>query len=129
MTGARQAAFGLALAAALALGTAVLGWWAVPALGAVWGLTFTEGRGRVLLPAAAALVAWAGLLAWTGTRGPVLRVTEKVAGIFGIPAFTIVLLALVFPALLAGSAAGAAGGLRELVGRGRSAGSRATPTS
>lgn len=93
------------LALAFALATAVLGWWAVPVLGAVWG--WVDWRsGRVALTAAAAAgVGWAMLLLWTAAQGPVAELAGKVGAVMSLPGWALILLTLVFAVILAGSAA------------------------
>jgi hypothetical protein len=63
-----------------------------------------EGGGGWRIAVAAAL-AWAGLIAIDAVSGPVRVVGAKVAGVIGVPSAVLVLVTLVFPALLAWSAA------------------------
>ncbi len=109
----------VAATAAAVAGTMLFGWAAVPLAGA--GLGWAEarrspsqggapsalrmaGRGAV-----AGAFGWALLLLWGGLGAPVTDVAVvmgRVAG--GLPAALVVVVALVVPALLAGTAAGAA---------------------
>jgi hypothetical protein len=106
------------LVAAFALGTALFGWWAVVALAALWGALARSRAGAGAALAAAA--AWALLLGMTATRGSVLGLAGKVAGIVGLPGAALIALTLLFPALLAWGTAEVAAGVRMAVrGRGR----------
>ena len=102
----------LVLVGLLALGTALLGWWAVPAIAAAYGLVFPDKR-HGLSTALAALLAWGLLLGVTASQGPVLELAGKVAAVFALPSAALVAVTLAFPALLAGSAAELAATLRK----------------
>ena len=102
----------LLLVAAFGLATALLGWWTVPVLGALWGLAATGGR-LWLGAALAAAAAWAVLLTLTALAGPVGELAVKLGGVMGVPGVFLVLLTLLFPALLAGSAAELAASARR----------------
>jgi len=102
----------LVLLAAIALGTAVLGWWAVPVVAAVWGLATPVGKGTWRCAALAGSGAWALLLLFTATQGPVGELASKVGAVFALPGFAFVLITLLFPAVMAASAAELAGVLR-----------------
>ena len=93
------------LAAAFAIATAVLGWWAVPVVAAAWALVRRGLPRSGALAAAGAALGWAALLAWAALRGPVGTLAGQLAGVFGVPAAALPLVALVFAALLAWSAA------------------------
>ncbi len=105
------------LVSALTVGNVLLGWWAVPVLGAVWGAGAGGRPGTVPLAATAGAAAWALLFLWTAVVGPLDRMAEVLGRIFGVPGPITLLLALAFAALLAGSAAGAAAAVRRSVGR------------
>ena len=103
----------LVLVAAFVAGTAFVGWWAVPIVGAVYGLVATDGM-PWLLTSLAASTAWALLLLLAAaTQGPVLELAGVVSGVFGLPGFAFIVLTLSFAALLAGSA----GELAAVLGR------------
>ena len=91
----------LVLVAAIAVGTAL------------WGLAVSHGKGAWWRAALAGSCAWALLLAVAATQGPVSAVAHKVGAVFSLPAFAFVFLNLLFPALLAGSAAELAGAIRN----------------
>ncbi len=103
------------LAAAFALATATLGWWTVPLLGGVWGAIALRGTRPVATAAAAAGVGWLVLLLWAATQGPVWLLARKVGPILMVPGWLFVGLTLMFPVLLAGSAAALVTGVRGLV--------------
>ena len=103
------------LVVTIALATAALGWWAVPLIGAAYGATRPSGRPS-MLAASAAAIGWALLLALTATQGPVGELSTKLADYLGLPALALFILALVFPALLAGSAASLAVTIRDAFG-------------
>jgi len=102
----------LVLLAAIALGTAAFGWLAVPVVAAVWGLVAPITKGTWWRAAIAGSGAWAILLLFTATQGPVGELASKVGAVFALPGFAFVLLTLVFPAAMAASAAELAGALR-----------------
>lgn len=77
-----------------------VGWWTVPLVAALWGL-----RGQPLEVAQAALLAWAGLLAAQGLRAPILPLADRVSGIFGLPAWGLLVSTPLFAALVAWAAA------------------------
>ena len=101
------------LALAMAAATWWLGWWSVPVVGAAWGAA-RRGEGRPAATAAvAAAFAWVGLLALVANRGPVGELSRTLGGVMEAPGWVPLLLALLFPALLAGSAAALAGALQR----------------
>ena len=113
----------LVLVEATALSTAALGWWTVPVVAAIWGLASSAARGVWWKAALAAAAAWGLLLIVTATQGPVGLLAAKLGGLFGLPALAMIMLTLLFPALLAGSAAELAAMLREALLSRRSGGS------
>jgi hypothetical protein len=115
------------LSAAMLLGTIGLGWWTVPLLGAAWGASRPEVRGLAVSAALAGALAWGVLLAEAALGGPVGELAGTLGGIFGLPGFLVILLTLVFPAFLAGSAAALAATLRGMFGRSRGSASGAVP--
>jgi hypothetical protein len=98
----------LLLGIAVAIGTWILGWWAVPLLGAAWGV-LRRGRPRFWTAALAAVVGWWLLMLFNATRGSVGGMASLLGDIFGIGAWGMVALMYVFPGLLAGCAAQVAG--------------------
>jgi len=95
--------------------TYAVGWFAVPAVGLVMG-AIRPGAKPVLHAAAAGALGWGLLLLWGATQGPVLGLAGLLGGILGgLPGAAILLIALLFPALLAGGAAGVASSAREMM--------------
>lgn len=90
-----------------------LGWWAVPAVAALWGLLRPPVARPVLWASLAAGLAWAGWLVVDLVRAPeaVLRLGSRVAAVLQVPWPVPVLVSLLFPALLAWSSAALAGAL------------------
>lgn len=101
---------------AFVLGTAFVGWWTVPVVGGAWGVVTAYDGKPWRAAALAAAAAWAILLASSATRGPLLTLAGTLGAIFGLPGFAVLLLALIFPALLAWSAAGLVSAVREILG-------------
>jgi hypothetical protein len=93
------------LGAAIALGTVVAGWWAVPVLGAVWGAADRRGRRPALTAALGGALGWAGLLAWDAARGPVRSFAGTVGGVVHLPGWALLLATVLFAAALAAAAA------------------------
>lgn len=88
--------------------TAAAGWWAVPLVAAVWARAARRDRHPVRSCAIGAALAWALLIGAAGVQGPVAAVARRVGGVFGLPAWAVVLFTLLFPALLAAAAVQAA---------------------
>ncbi len=105
----------LLLSAAFVVATLLFGWWGVAVVSVAWGILARESRGAGLAAAAGALVAWAGLLAWSASAGAVGALAATLGGIMGTPGAAIISLSLVFPAALAWAGARAAAGLAALV--------------
>ena len=105
----------MALILAFAAATMVLGWWGVPAVGALWGLIRKPPVSFRWRPAAAAAaIAWAGLLAASSVEAFGV-VVSQLDGALRLPGLAVAILTLVLPALLAGSAAELAYVIREAV--------------
>ena len=110
MTVARIALRIVLLAAAFAVATVLLGWWGVPVVAIAWGFLGRESRGAGVGAGISALIAWAFLLAWSASRGPVGNLAATLGEIMGAPAAALVALVLIFPAALAWAGARAASG-------------------
>ena len=89
------------VAVAIALGTWMLGWWAVPVIALVGGLM----RCRAWIVCLASSAAWLALLAIDAATGSVASVAGVLAGVMRLPAIAIVALTIILPALLGWSAA------------------------
>lgn len=99
----------VALVIAFALATWAGGWWTVPIVAFVAGTRERSGGARPSAIALAAAVAWGVLLIASSTSAAFGTLVRELAGIMALPGVAIVLLTLVFPALLAWSAAALAG--------------------
>jgi hypothetical protein len=97
----------LALAVAVSLATAAGGWWTVPLAAGLWS-RIAAVRRPVIGAALGGALGWALLLGWTAMHGPSGTLARRVAPILHLPAAALVLATLLFPALLAGAAAGVA---------------------
>ena len=101
----------LLLSVAFAVGTAAVGWWAVPAVAVLWTVLTKNERSHPMFVGLAALLAWCALLAVAATRGPVMVLAEVVGGIVSIGAAGALCITLVYPALVAALAAVVARGV------------------
>jgi len=93
------------LAALCAVGTVVLGWWALLVVGMLRGMPLLPGRGTAPEAAAAGALGWLVLLAWSAMSGPVGRLAGDVGPIFHLPAWAVFAVTLGFAAVAAGAAA------------------------
>ncbi|NOT08058.1 MAG: hypothetical protein HOP28_07625 [Gemmatimonadales bacterium] len=85
-----------------------LGWWAIPAVAAAYGLTRPAVRAPALRAAVAAMFGIGGWLVadWVPGGGrPFSALLGRLAGIMSLPAPVLSIATLVFPALLAWAAA------------------------
>jgi hypothetical protein len=96
------------LTIAMVAATAVCGWWGVGVAGFVWGAW--AGRARVV--AVAAILAWAGLLVWTAVSGPLGTLVRELGLVAAAPGWVLVLVTVVYPGVLAWSAAVVGKGVR-----------------
>lgn len=103
----------IVLVAALAAGTWFGAWWTVPIIAFAWGLLVARSRARAAGTAAlAAVSAWALLLALDASGGRLGALGSLFGHIAGLPSGVFYALTLVFPALLAWSAAALGAALR-----------------
>jgi hypothetical protein len=93
------------VAIAMAALTWLLGWWGVLLAALVIGFVFRAEGGGGWRIAAAAAIAWAGLLAIDAVNGPVALVGARVAGAMRLPPVVLVVVTVLFPAMIAWSAA------------------------
>lgn len=103
---------GVLLAELFAVATYALGWWTVPLVAAIWGFVSRDAK-PALIAALCAAGGWATLLLLDVVKGPVDTMATRLGGVMGVPAFVLLLLTLIFPALLAWSAAALVSGLRR----------------
>ena len=106
----------LALAAAFAL-AAWLGWWALPAVAALWGALRPAVWRPMLSAALAAAAGWGGWLLLDAVQGhgALGRLGGRLGAVMQVPYPLLLLLTLLFAALLAWSAASLACGLANLL--------------
>ena len=91
----------LLLALSFAIGTWILGWWAVPLLAAIGGVLSRHVRHQGLASALAATIAWAALLVWSSTEGSVWSFSRLAGGAMGMSGAALILVTLLFPAAIA----------------------------
>lgn len=97
--------FTVVLAVIMALATWVCGWWGVAVVALVVGAIYRMQGGRAWWAALAASEGWAALLILDALVGPFGRVASTLGGVMRIPAGALLVVTLLFPALLAWSAA------------------------
>lgn len=102
------------VAAAMAVLTWLIGWWAVPLVAAFVGSVLYARGGVAWRVALAAAIAWALLLIVNATAGRLGVTATTVGGVLRMPGVVLVLITLAFPALLAWSAATVAIAVRRL---------------
>ena len=102
----------LLLAEAFAVTTFGIGWWSVPIVAALWGLASRDSH-RARNAAIAAAAGWATLLLIDIARGQVGVMAEQLGSLMSVPAPLLYFLTLLFPALIAWSAAAIVPGLRK----------------
>jgi Na+-translocating ferredoxin:NAD+ oxidoreductase RnfD subunit len=100
------------IAAASALGTWLLGWWAVAIVAVLAGAVVGAEHGRAWRVALGCLGGWAVLLLLDAAVGPMRSVATTVSGAMSIPSGALLLVTLLFPALIgwSGATLGALGG-------------------
>lgn len=95
----------LILAASVALGTVVAGWWSVPLVAAAYGVASRRTHRPGRTAAAAGALAWGGYLTVTALTGaPVWALATRLAVSMQLPSWGLFVATLVFPAVLAGLA-------------------------
>jgi len=92
------------LAEAFAVATFGLGWWSVPVVAAVWAI-ISRDPNRARVAALCAAGGWASLLLLDIVKGPVITMGNQLGTTMNLPPVLLYLVTLVFPALLAWSAA------------------------
>lgn len=95
---------GILLAEGFAVTTFGLGWWSVPLVAAVFAL-LSASRNRALVAGICAAGGWATLLILDFAKGPVAMMGSKLGGVMHLSPAILYLATLLFPALLAWSAA------------------------
>jgi len=92
-------------ALSLAVLTVAFGWLAAPSLGFAFGLALRNRHSAPWLAAAGAMAGWASLLVLAASRGPAVDLARQLGSVMQLPWLLVVLSTLIFPALLAWSAA------------------------
>ena len=95
----------LLLAAAYAVATFAVGWWAVPLVAAVYAAITSAQRGSAILSGFAAMLGWGALLAITASQGPVGTLAAELGGVLQLKPVAVYVTTIAFPGLLAVSAA------------------------
>ncbi len=90
----------LVVAVAFTAATAI-GWWALPVAAAVFGAMTARDRAGPVVALAAAVAAWAAILAWTATQGPVHTVAVTLGGVLQTRPIAVYVLTLAFGGLMA----------------------------
>jgi hypothetical protein len=95
----------------------VIGWWALPVVGLALGLIGARRTRVGVTIASAALVAWAGLYAWSAMQGDGVTFMQQLAASMSLKPAQLVSGAMGMPALLAGPAAALGAGIMGLIRR------------
>ena len=100
------------IALATAIGTWLLGWWAVALVAVIAGAILRAENGRPWRVALGCLAGWALLLLIDVAAGPMSNVAKVVSGAMSIPSSALLLVTLLFPALIgwSGATLGSRGG-------------------
>jgi hypothetical protein len=109
--------FHVLIAFAMAGLTWTLGWWGIVVGAAILGYVFRTENGRAWRVALAAVEGWAILLLIDAIAGPLVHVGSTLQGVMSIPWPALMLVTLLFPALLAWSAAAVTSELAKLMTR------------
>jgi hypothetical protein len=100
----------------IAVVTFGVGWLAVPIVGLIMGLMWPRDT-PVRSAAGAGALGWGLLLLWGVTRGPVVELAGLLGELLGgLPGAAILVITMLFPAVLAGAAAGMASAVSEMTG-------------
>jgi hypothetical protein len=95
----------LILALFVALGTILIGWWAVPVVALAYGVLARARKRPGAVAALAAALGWGGYLAVMSFGGaPVGALATRLSVSMQLPAWGVLALTLAFPAFLAGTA-------------------------
>jgi hypothetical protein len=99
----------VAFAICAAVATTVAGWWLIPVLAALWVRVLPRMHSPASTCGLGAASGWAVLLLVDAAQGPVGTLARRTGGVFLLPGWAFVGLTLLFGALLAATAALAAG--------------------
>jgi hypothetical protein len=89
----------------MVLSTWLIAWWTVPVVAAVYGYLARREPWSPLRAAIAGFTSWSILLLVQAQGGGIGRIADAVGGVIGVGAFGVTALTLLFPTLLAASAA------------------------
>jgi len=92
------------IAEAFSVATYALGWWAVPLLALLCGLTIKPDGKPVIYATICAVAGWFMLLVLDAARGPLGEVASRFGGVMGFPPAALFVTTLLFSGLLAWSA-------------------------
>jgi hypothetical protein len=98
-----------AFAICAAVATSLAGWWLIPVLSALWVRVLPRTDSPATICGLGAASGWAVLLLMDAAQGPASTLARRAGGVFLVPGWGFVGLTLVFGALLAATAAIAAG--------------------
>lgn len=99
----------------MAVGTALVGWWAVPVVGFAWGASVATMKYPGWTAALVGAAAWGALLLFTEIQTGTTEVATLAGGLLGTSAPVVYLMTVGFAAALAGTAATVGRALRVLV--------------
>jgi hypothetical protein len=105
----------IGLVVIVAAASALISWWTVPVVAAVWGLLASADRGVWWKAGVAGAAAWALLLAISASQASLNALATRIGGIFGLTGFMMMALTVTFAAVLAGSAAEFAASLASTI--------------
>jgi hypothetical protein len=105
----------LLLTEAFAVATYAVGWWGVPVLALICGLAVEPKARPLSFVSLCAAAGWASLLLLDAARGPLGELARRFGGVMSLPPFVLILLTLLFPALLAWSAASIGVAVRRMI--------------
>lgn len=118
----------LLLAEAFAVATFGVGWWGVVFVAVVCGLAMSPSARPAGFAAISAGAGWLFLLLLDAAKGPVGQVATNLGGVMSVSPVVLLALTLVFPALVAWSAASVAAVLRDFILRRRGVSNTAVST-
>jgi len=103
----------LLLSEAFAVSTFGAGWWAVPIVAALWGIFGAPAPTRAMFAALCAATGWGSLLLLHATQGSLGSVASQVGEVMNVPPVALYVLTMLFPAIIAWSAATLSPALRR----------------
>jgi len=109
----------LLLTEGFAVATFAVGWWGVAVLALFWALVTESIRRPVRFATICAAAGWGSLLLLDAVRGPIGELASRFGGVMGVPPVALIAITLIFPALLAWSAASIGLALRRMIPRSR----------